>query len=193
MEKLKKPKQLKLFKDSAKAHGGELYRTRKGRSQGRPLSTQHSMHLVLRSSRARGEWSFWRKKNKGAIAAIVKKFALKYAVKVHSMANVGNHLHFHIKLSHRHTYAKFIRGLTAAIAMKVTGVNRWEPKNDKGRLKFWDLRPFTNILKGLRGFLNLKNYVAINQLEGIGFQREQARFHLAWHEIKTCEVFASSG
>jgi hypothetical protein len=47
-----------MFKQADRNYGGELLKTRKGRSMGRPLDKKNSMHLVLRSSKAKNEWSF---------------------------------------------------------------------------------------------------------------------------------------
>ncbi|MEW6057280.1 MAG: hypothetical protein AB1540_11780 [Bdellovibrionota bacterium] len=118
-------KQLKLLKNQKSAYGGELMKTRKGRKGSRPLATRESMHLVLRSSKATEEWSFTRPKHAAKIKQLTSKFAAKYGVKVYSVANVGNHLHFHLKLGNRFTYRPFIRALTSAIAMAVTGTSRW--------------------------------------------------------------------
>ena len=177
-------KQLKLLKPTAKSYGGELLKTRKGRSTGRPLSTKDSMHLVLRSTKARGDWSFKKQGNEKKIRGIVEKFSVKYGVKVLSLGNVGNHLHFHIKLTHRAGYKPFIRAVTAAIAMAVTGTSRWTSKNQTKngggkRLKFWDYRPFTRVVQSFRAFLTLKDYIEVNQLEGLGVDRIDARFLIA--------------
>lgn len=37
--------------------------------------------------------------------------------------------------------------------------------------KFWDYRPYSNVVMSWTGFLNLKDYVKINQLEGEGLPR----------------------
>jgi REP element-mobilizing transposase RayT len=159
------------------------------------------MHLVLRSSRAKGDWSFWKPRNRKAINRIIDKFSRKYGVKVHSMANVGNHLHFQIKLSSRYGYKPFIRAVTGAISMAITGASRWNSVGAKPNLKsekrirattkrsgpslrFWDYRPFTRVVLGLRAYLKLKDYIEINRLEGEGFQRPQARFFIAWDRAK---------
>lgn len=112
------------------------------------------------------------------------------------MANVGNHLHLQIKLSNRFGYRPFIRAVTAAIAMAVTGRNRWTVGNHadqlegihskidgssataKKREKFWDYRPFTRVVKGFKAVLTLRDYLRINQLEGEGNHRNDARFML---------------
>lgn len=135
------------------------------------------MHLVLRSSKAKGEWSFKRKIHAQKISAIIAKFAKKHHVRVLSIANVGNHLHIHIQLIKRAAYKPFIRAITSAIAMAITGVSRWQ--KSKTKTKFWDYRPFTRVVRGFRAALTLKDYIAINQLEGVGVGRIEARFILA--------------
>jgi hypothetical protein len=193
-------KQIALFKNSEKAYGGELLKTRKGRAQPRPLATRHDMHLVLRSSLARGEWSFRRPRNARKIRAILEKFARRYGVRLISLANVGNHLHIHLRLGNRHTYPAFIRAVTGSIAMAVTGASRWNkpavggrsagPSGRSGRpressrRRFWDYRPFTRVMIGFQAALRLKDYLKINQLEGIGYTRPEARFMIAWESAR---------
>jgi REP element-mobilizing transposase RayT len=169
-------KQLKFLKNENKSYGGELLKTRKGRSTPRPLSTRETMHLVLRSSKAKGDWSFRTPKNAVAIGRILKKFSQKYGVQILNSANVGNHLHLHVKLAHRHGYRPFIRAVSAAIMMTVTGVNRWMMLKPRPgiRFKFWDYRPFSRVVVGLKSFLGLRDYVRINELEGLGVKREYA-------------------
>jgi REP element-mobilizing transposase RayT len=133
------------------------------------------MHLVLRSSKATGDWSFKKRAHERKIVELLNKFSRRHGVHVYNLANVGNHLHFHIKLSRRHSYFRFIRALTAAIAMAVTGSSRWNPLKSK----FWDHRPFTRIVQGYRQFLTLKNYININIFEGMGFPRSHARLVLS--------------
>lgn len=168
-------KQLNLLKNEQSAYGGELLKTRKGRSRPRPLDTRNTMHLVLRSTKAKGEWSFRRPQNEKKIREILERFSRRHGVKILSLANVGNHLHFQIKLSNRYLYRPFIRAITAAIAMAVTGASRWKPS----KAKFWDYRPFTRIVQSYRAFLNLRDYIRINQIEGFGYAREEARWIFA--------------
>lgn len=177
MKKIKQS-QLKLLKDEPKAYGGDLFKTRKGRSRGRPLDTKHSMHFVLRSSHATGAWSFWRHKAK--IRFIIEKFATKNGVRLLSFANVGNHLHIQLQLTNRHTYRRFIRAISAAIMMQITGVSRWT--KIQIRKKFWDSRPYSRVVIGYRAVLRLRDYIAVNQWEGMGYKRDRARFYMAWNK-----------
>jgi REP element-mobilizing transposase RayT len=157
------------------------------------------MHLVLRSSKAVEDMSFKAPQNRSAIEKIISRFAAKYGIRIISLANVGTHLHFHVKISKRRGYLCFIRAITAAIAMHVSGKNRWTVKKlaipararvrrpeRQHRDKFWDYRPFTRIVDGFRAFLNLRDYIQINQLEGLGVPRHQARFMLASFRPTQC-------
>lgn len=117
-----------------------------------------------------------RGQNPARIRTIIEKFSAKYGVKVYSFANVGNHLHFHIQLSNRHSYRSFIRAVTGAIAMAVTGTSRWKKLKSVAKDRFWDYRPFTRVLVGFKSFLGIRDYVRINQLEAGGVVREEARW-----------------
>jgi REP element-mobilizing transposase RayT len=168
--------QIEMLKKQPSAYGGELLKKRKGRAHGRPIDTKNSTHLVLRSTKAIGPWSFKRRENELEIRRIVSKFSIKYGIKILSMANVGNHLHFHIKIKNRYAFKPFIRAITAAIAMAVTGTSRWKPLKKEAKDKFWDYRPYTRVVQSFRAFLNLRDYIKINQFEGFGYKREHARF-----------------
>lgn len=182
MKSAKNPqKQLSFLKKGEKSYGGEL--RKKGKNRGaRPLATKTSMHLVLRSSKARGSWSFSNPKNKAKVRFFVEKQSRKYGVHVLSFANVGNHLHLQIQLTSRALYRPFIRGLTAGIAILVAGTTKNRPLDSLAgtpengvRARFWDYRPFTRILTSFREFLSVKDYIYINQLEGLGVGRVRAR------------------
>ena len=167
--------QLELLQNQPKAYGGELLKKRKNRLSGRPLDTKNSMHLVLRSSRATGKWSFREQKNEDKVKEIVARFSRKFGVQVLRMGNAGNHLHMQIKLGNRFTYRPFIRALTSAIAMAVTGASRWNPL--KGG-RFWDYRPFTRVVIGFKALLSLQDYIDMNTLEGHGCDRQLAKLFI---------------
>lgn len=177
-----KPKQLAFFKKGRSAYGGDLMKKRAGRTGPRPLDTRNTMHLVLRSSKARGTWSFLVGQNPKKIKEIVSKFGSKYGVRVISLANVGNHLHFQVKISNRYTYPAFIRAISAAIAMRVTGAGKGAKMKDLVKEKtglekrFWDYRPWSRIVQSFRALLNLRDYIEINRYEGYGYDRAEARW-----------------
>lgn len=127
----------------------------------------------MRSSKAKGDWSFLKGKNRSLVETILRRFSVQYGVRMLSFANVGNHLHLQIQLSNRHSYRPFIKAVTGAIAMAVTGVNRWNRVPGE-KLKFWDLRPYTRVIFGYRGVFGIRDYIAINRLEGMGVARASA-------------------
>ena len=126
------------------------------------------MHLVLRSTQAKNQWRFLRFESE--IQQLITKFANKNYIHIISVANVGNHLHIHLRVRGRHYFKAFIRALTAAIMMRVTGFNRWNPA-PKG-FRFWDNRTFTRIISTCKEFLNLKAYIEVNQWEGLGYSKD---------------------
>lgn len=171
--------QLALLKRGKSDYGGDLLKTRAGRARPRPLSTRETMHLVLRSTKAKGEHSFLRPQHDRSLRRITAKFAVKFGVRIISMANVGNHIHIHLKLSSRFTYNAFIRAITGAIAVAIVGKrSQGNPKTGdagSGVRKFWDRRPFTRVVVSLRAILNLRDYIRMNELEGLGFSRTETR------------------
>ncbi len=167
---MKKPKQLILVKTNADLrHGGELRKKANGRGH-RPLSSKESMHLVLRSSLAKGLWSFRHPKNFSKVTRFITNFSDKKGIRIIRAANVGNHLHFQIRIPNRTLYKAWIRGLTSGLAMLVAGRDELKAL---GR-GFWDYRPFTRVIRGLRALLNLRDYIYINQYESTGSPRAVA-------------------
>lgn len=156
------------------AYGGTLLQTRKGRAKPRPIATGQTMHLVLRSTKAMGDWSFRTSVNFSRVEKILKKFALKHGIELRHFAINLNHLHLHVKIPARHAYEKFIRAISSAIAMAVTGMSRW----NRMKIKFWDRRPFSRVVVGDQDRENMRDYIRINQLESIGCKRVEARFYM---------------
>lgn len=148
-------------------YGGSLLTTRYGRSRPRPLSTRDTIHLVIRSTRATGACSLRQPRNRQMIDRLLTKFAARFGVGVVESANNHNHLHLQILIRSRTAYVRFIRAFTGAVALAM------------GIKKFWDQRPYTRIARGLLAARRLSNYIKINQLEGMGCDRDTARFILA--------------
>lgn len=153
------------------AHGGVLRNRRSGRGK-RTISTNYSMHLVLRSSLARGEWSFVRPRNRAMIERVLAKHARRMQVILHGTGNAGNHLHIRAKFLQRKLYLKFIRAVTGEIALHIKKIAHHGAVLN---CNFWDRRPFSSIVAGANYVTQLTDYIKINQLEGRGFPRAFAR------------------
>ena len=152
-----------LDKKGSDAFGGTLMKKAKGRTF-RPLESKRPIHLVMRSSVAKSDWSMRYISNKSKIDGLVQKIARRYSVRLLEYSNNGNHLHLLIRISNRRAYQSFIRVLTAAIALKITGAS----KIKKLKRRFWDFRPFSRIVRGYRGYKIARDYVVLNALEAMG-------------------------
>jgi REP element-mobilizing transposase RayT len=134
------------------------------------------MHLVLRSSQARGERSFLRPGRARLIERLVRKQAREKGVRIYRFANSGNHLHLLVLPRSRRDYRAFVRAISGLIARLALGAERGRPKQAQGG-RFWDARPYTRIVEWGRAFHVACSYVRLNQLEASGFwpYRERGR------------------
>ena len=156
----------KLFRNRLE-FGGALLTKAKNRTA-RPISSRDTMHVVLKSTRAVGRFSFGYRNHPMLIQAILRKQGSKFGVKLVSSSNNFNHLHLHLKFLSRAIYVRFIRSITASIAVAVTGASKLRKLNTILGARFWDRRPFTRVIQGLRNFKRLEDYVRLNQLEAAG-------------------------
>lgn len=141
--------------------GGSL---RKGRRKiARPIDPKRAVHIVLRSTRARGSWSFLHPQNVRRVRATVDNAARRFGVKVHGYSNVGNHLHLIAKAPTREAFQKFLKAVSGRIAARVTGAKKG---NAVGR--FWDHLAYTRVLAWGRDFINAQIYLTKNLFEGEG-------------------------
>ena len=141
-----------------KPFGGSKF---KGNPKGkRPFSRKHLLHLILKSSHAKGPHSFLHPRNKKRVDALVRALAKKFGVEIRDYVNVGNHLHILIKSSHRNFITRFIRSLTGLLPRKLLKCEKGQPLG----FSFWDSRPFTKIIaEGVRPFRNIIRYFNKNK------------------------------
>jgi REP element-mobilizing transposase RayT len=159
----------KPFKD----HGGSL---RPGRRKiARPLDPKQLQHTVLKSSRARGEWSMLHRRHRSHVDHAVTRIARRYGVRIYRYANVGNHLHLLTKTPSRKAFQSFLREAAGTIALIVTGAKKGQAlvKNDADR-GFWDRIAYTRIVSWGREFKTLENYILKNLFEAAGLSPRKA-------------------
>lgn len=137
----------------------------------RPISMKRPLHLVMRSSLAKGERSFLNPRRSRIIRELVHRSAKEHGVKVYRYANSGNHLHFILLPVSRTAFMRFIRSISGVIARMTLGVQRGKALG----LKFWDARPFTRILEWGRDYRRACDYLKQNILEALGFIPYQPR------------------
>jgi putative transposase len=150
------------------AFGGELLKSAKNR-HARPVSCKNPMHLVLRSSKAKGRFSFAHHSNLVRVKQVIDRHCLKFGLKLVRFSNNFNHLHLLLKFPSREIYLRFIRSLTAQLAMAVTGAKKLSSmKSILGARRFWDHRPFTRVVRGIKAYRIVFDYIRLNELEACG-------------------------
>ncbi len=130
------------------------------RKQKRPLNFKRPIHLVVRSQRAKGPWSFLTKKNAASVDRLLRQQAHKHHLRLIGYVNVGNHLHIKLRAFSRDSFQDFLRSSMALIARKITGARKGHKIG-----KFWDALAFTRILFNSVEEGILKRYFRANELE----------------------------
>ena len=164
-----RPHQLSFLPRQNPEHGGALVRGR--RKLARPIALKQSMHIVLRSSRAKGPWSMLHAKNRAHVDALVSRIATRHGLKIYRYANVGNHLHLLVKPLTRTGFQRFLKDLTGSLAILITGARNSSPL--QGR--FWDELAYTRIVSWGKDFRNLELYFIKNLFEAAGLLTQRAK------------------
>lgn len=165
-QKKHKPRQLFLSKSFKikREFGGSLLNKSNAKTA-RPVSTKEAMHIVLKSSFAKGKHSMLGKNRTARIRKAIDAQAQRFQVKIYEFANVGNHLHLLVRVAQRDLFKGFLRAICGLIARIMLGAERGQAK----KIKFWDQRPFTRIISWKRDFGVVKKYVIQNFNEAMGF------------------------
>jgi hypothetical protein len=160
--------QKNLFPPTHLEHGGSI---RKGlRKLARPFDRRRPMHIVMRSNRAYGTWSFLHRRNKGTVFLLVLDTAARYQIRIYSWENVGNHLHFAAKAPSRRALRAFLRVLPQRIMFVVTGARKGRPRG-----RFFHEIAYSRIVNWGREWKVLLRYIWKNTLEALGFSAEEIR------------------
>ncbi len=141
-------KQLTFFKKTEKESGGSL--THGKRKTARVLDSRKPINFVLKSQKSVNLYL-----RRSQLQHLLFRYAKKFGVKVYSESVQRDHWHFCIKITNRHLYRAFIRALTGIIARKI----------GKG---LWVQPPYSRIATWGRDFLNVLDYILLNQCEVAG-------------------------
>lgn len=162
-----------VFAPNPTRHGGG---SRAGkRKTARPIVTRTPMHLVMRSTRARGAWSFLR--HRKSLVAITRECAARYGIKVLGYENVGNHLHLLVQARDRVGMQVFLKVLPQRIMFLVTGARKGQPRG-----KFFDEIVFSRVVQWGPDFWGMLRYLGKNRVESFGLPKDlvQRLRHLSW-------------
>jgi REP element-mobilizing transposase RayT len=164
-------KQLNLLSTWQKdryAFGGSNLKNSHAKTK-RPFSRKLPLHVVMRSSQAKGSHSLSLHNRK--IEAALFEEATRQHLKLHSAANAGNHLHLLVQAPSREQLSAFLKAVSGRIAMIVTGARKGASLSSK----FWDQRPFTRLVNAGRDFMAVRQYLAMNSTESAGLARPTVR------------------
>jgi len=125
----------------------------------RPFIRKKWMHLVLKSSKAKGSLSLLAKRNKAVVAKIVSEQARQCGAELKEQINMGNHIHIRIRFFERSQMRKYLRAVPGLIARHVLGAEKGAAKG-----KFWDGLAFTRVLDSYNNF-RLSGYFRANVFE----------------------------
>jgi REP element-mobilizing transposase RayT len=168
-------------------HGGGIYIGK--RKLARPFKKNAAIHIVFKSSRAKGVNSMLSPRNRLAIDRIIEKQARNQEAKIHAQQNVGNHIHCMASFKTKKQFTRFLKAVAGLIARLVLGAQKGQPAGTK----FWDHPPFSRIIQGARDFAGMVRYILKNEVEarlgkafreGIEkFDRAQAKAQKAGREV----------
>jgi REP element-mobilizing transposase RayT len=138
----------------------------------RIFSPKLPLHVVLKSSQAKGVHSFLRFSR--VIAHILARQASRHQIRLQQVANAGNHIHLLLEAPSRNHLSAFLRAVSGRIAQMVLGAqtlqsNLGEPQS------FWDARPFSRIVSRGRDHRNVARYLGMNSTEMAGLTRSSVR------------------
>jgi REP element-mobilizing transposase RayT len=168
-------------------HGGTSLKKR--RKVKRPLIPGLITHVVFKSSKARGEFNFY--KNKKLAEGLLKERSNKFFVKVLAFVNMGNHLHLKVKFKDKKHFQSFLKTFAALLARKITGARRGISFG-----KFWDGLVYTRVLTSAFEELGLRGYFEGNHIEReLGYQTRKEylkKFNRYLYRLKSTRAASTS-
>jgi REP element-mobilizing transposase RayT len=162
-------RQLSFLPKIPTEHGGSL--AHRKRKTARPIDPKQALHVVLRSSQARGERSMLHPKLQPHVDAAARTIATRHGVRLYRYANVGNHLHLLVRARTRVAIQRFLRDLAGTIAIIMTGAKKSNPLASR----FWDGLAYTRIVSWGREFRTLELYFIKNLFEAAGLLTRKAK------------------
>jgi hypothetical protein len=148
---------------------------KKRRKTKRPLIPGAITHLVLKSSKATGDLSFY--KHKKVVHSLLKERSAKFFVEILDYVNTGNHLHLKVRFKDVERFQNFLRTFAALLARKLTKAHRG---NSFGR--FWDGLAYTRVLLSKIEELGLRIYFEGNHRQRELGYNERVHYLKRWNQ-----------
>jgi REP element-mobilizing transposase RayT len=175
--------ELKTIK--ACSHGGVSLKKR--RKIARPLIPGLVTHVVFKSSKAKGNLSFYT--HKKLVADLLKAKSKKFFIEILEWVNMGNHLHLKVRFKDKKRFGQFLKSFAANVARGITKARKGNPFG-----RFWDGLVYTRVLLSKIEELGLKGYFEANHRQReYGYkQREEylKRFNQFLYRLKQTKARA---
>lgn len=145
-------------------HGGSLSRGK--RKSKRPIAIRQSLHVVLKSERAKGQRALIH--HALYIEARLKSAAYRFGVRIYGRAIHFNHIHLHVRGTTRIGLQNFFRVVAGHIAQEILNRKPLTPSElaqTHGTRKFWQDLVFSRLVTWGRDFRAVKNYLIKNGIE----------------------------
>ncbi len=94
------------------------------------------------------------------IEQLLRVKAKKFGVEIKDFVNMGNHIHFQIKIINRKSFQNFLRSITSLVARHVTGARKGVKFG-----KFWGALAFTRVLTSYIELSQLEKYFMANRIQ----------------------------
>lgn len=166
-------------------HGGRLRSLRAGRGF-RPINTRDPLHIVFKcNSRLLRTRSLRTHQNFREIQKIFKRYSQRFHIGIEQISIQRDHIHLLIRTLRRALLLNFLRVSAGQIAQRfqtlkfmVTDTPEVTARRKAQKAKFWIFRPFSRLVKGLRGYRIVRNYIQLNEKEALGqipYRKERLR------------------
>ncbi len=134
----------------------------KKRKVQRTLSGKSPIHLVVRSDKAKGIYSFVN--HQTTLNKLIIRLGKKHGIKIYAHAVNWDHIHFVIRIFHRQNYNSWIRDLTGQIVQCISSKTRTQLR------EFFTTRPYTRLVSWGREFKTVMDYQILNKMEIFGMR-----------------------
>ncbi len=151
------------------SHGGALRNRRKGRFM-RPLSTKEPLHLVFKINKSVLTKGLRHPKNFSLISHLFRKYGTHFFIRIEQLSIQNDHIHCLIRAPKRRLYLNFFRVVAGQIAQRLQMVTDTQG-NVRTTTKLWKHRPFSRVVRGLKAYAIIRNYIQLNEKEALGIIR----------------------
>ncbi|HWU43519.1 MAG TPA: transposase [Bdellovibrio sp.] len=154
--------------------GGTSLKTR--RKIERPLFPGKITHVVFKSSKAKGDLSFY--KNKVLVEKLLREKSKKFFIEIIDWVNMGNHLHLKVRFKDKKRMGQFLKSFSATLARAITGARKGIKFG-----KFWDGLVYTRTLLTESEELGLSGYFEGDHRQRELSYREQERYLRSFNQF----------